>query len=297
MQSPPSEEIVAWLQAEVERLKSDPSSLIHPKIELANLIKFLPFVFQQQMLPSKNKYRGSGSTEIFVYHKDLGDRTLHKERLDFTGEKLLGDDVYFSYFINQNGSLVGRCFWHALNKPAMNGNKRPKNKNFNKDAPCLVVVQSQGPGIEEFMNQTDMRLNYLETESQTNATFRDSVIGLTQQVQQLQLIVSSPTIPPSSPTYPESAMQLVPSLSNQQSPPSTLVTTNNTPNLTEMIVDILSREYPTYLTARDIMHKIKQKYPAAKDLVQKPINQILYDSSKFGKMNEVPPKFQILTNF
>ena len=57
--------------------------------------------------------------------------------------------IYFDLnaltLVNQNKTLKGRCLWYVANKPPINGNgKRPKTKNFNKDAPSLVVVCQNG---------------------------------------------------------------------------------------------------------------------------------------------------------
>ena len=78
--------------------QADPSSLLHTNFRYAELVQHLPYVFAHQLLPSKNKYRGSGKTEVFMYHKTQGDDTHDILVLDFTGEHELAGDICFSYY-------------------------------------------------------------------------------------------------------------------------------------------------------------------------------------------------------
>src|SRR5271163_1231557 len=58
--SPPTTETIANLEAAVQILKSDPSSLLNftsQNFQHKELIKNLPYVFENKLFPSKNKYR------------------------------------------------------------------------------------------------------------------------------------------------------------------------------------------------------------------------------------------------
>jgi hypothetical protein len=88
------------LKQAVDRLSGSPELAFDlANFKFHDLVKNLPLLLQNGIFPSKNKYYGSGETEIFIYNKK-GMRTPpeHKEKLNFEGEKELGRDVYAAYY-------------------------------------------------------------------------------------------------------------------------------------------------------------------------------------------------------
>lgn len=98
-------------------------------------------------LPSKKILKWNGDTEVYIFDHVAGTKT-NGDKLDFTGEVALGEDIYFDY-VNTYPYLMlrqmllrllrddaeGRRFWHA---PIKAEGKR-KTKSLNP-GPRLVVI-------------------------------------------------------------------------------------------------------------------------------------------------------------
>lgn len=105
------------MQQLIARLKQNPQSAFDQPLQYQPLIKTLHTLEEENCdIEFKSKLKGTGETQVFIYDQQKKIRSAKNEttKLKFTGEKTIGENVFYAYFSRYLNFLPFLIYFHYI---------------------------------------------------------------------------------------------------------------------------------------------------------------------------------------